>query len=66
MKLTLYSNTDTFSIVIPITKFQFALFPIFETKVNKSLLEELERQNLIQINNTCCIIRKDIQFEINQ
>ena len=63
MKLTLYSKN--FSVTLEITKFNFAGFAFFETVTTKSLLEELERQELITINNKVCIIRQGVEFEIN-
>ena len=63
MKLTLYS--EGFSVTLEITKFSYVLFHFFETNCNKELLQELERQELIQLNNNCCIIRQGIEFEIN-
>ena len=63
MKLTLFS--EDFSVTLDITKFNYVLFHFFETTCNKELLQELERQELIIINNQVCIIRQGVEFEIN-
>lgn len=63
MKLTLFSIN--FSVTLEVTKFNFTGFAFFETVTTKGLLEELERQELITINNQVCIIRQGVEFEIN-
>lgn len=63
MKLTLFS--EGFSVTLKVTKLNFAGFAFFETTCNNSLLQELERQELITINNQVCIIRQEVEFEIN-
>jgi hypothetical protein len=63
MKLTLFSIS--FSVTLEVTKLNFAGFAFFETTCNKELLQELERQDLIQVNNDCYIIRRGVEFEIN-
>lgn len=63
MKLTLFSIS--FSVTLEVTKFNFTNFAFFETVTTKSLLQELERQELITINNQVCIIRQGVEFEIN-